>query len=309
MSSRSGSCARTTNDHPPHSLPHPLVHHRIHPAHPPPRSGHLRMMSLDCGDPSPRTRASASMSANVEWRRWGEIDPLYGVCSWPGRRRTDSNPWTDEEFYILGAADWQDYLRQWEQYGVSRESCLEIGCGAGRMTRAMADYFQVVHAIDISPEMIAYARRYIHCDSAVFHISDGTTIPLPNDSVTAVFSTLVFRHFDRNADASRYFGEIYRVLRCRGSMMIELPTYCWPNTDRLFSLIYSTRKTIGNIRAAIRRQLIRYGKGKPFMRALIYEVCWLQSTLTMIGFSDIEIRTFPLRSLPMTWHTAVFARK
>lgn len=249
------------------------------------------------------------MSANVEWRRWGEIDPLYGVCSWPGRRRTDANPWTDEEFYALGAADWQDYLRQWEQYGVSRESCLEIGCGAGRMTRAMADYFQVVHAVDVSPEMIAYARSRIDHNSVIFYISDGTTIPLSDESVTAVFSTLVFRHFDRKTDALKYFHEIYRVLRLKGSVLIELPTYQWPNSEQIFSLIYSMRKTIGNLRATVRRKFIRNGKGNPFMRALIYEVSWLQNTLTTIGFSDIEIRTFPLRSLPMTWHTAVFARK
>ena len=35
---------------------------------------------------------------------------------------------------------------------------LEIGCGAGRMTRHLARIFGHVHAVDVSGEMIAQAR-------------------------------------------------------------------------------------------------------------------------------------------------------
>jgi SAM-dependent methyltransferase len=267
------------------------------------------MMSLNYRDPSRRTRASVGVSANVEWRRWGEIDPLYGVCSWPGRRRTDSNPWTEEEFFALGASDWQDYLRQWEQYGVIPESCVEIGCGAGRMTRAMAGFFRQIHAVDVSPDMIAYARRAVEQSSVTFHLADGKSLPLPDRSVSAAFSTLVFRHFDRKSDAHIYFKEIHRVLVGGASFMVELPIYCWPTMHRVFSLIYGTRKMLGQLRAMFRRHWLRHGAGQPFMRALIYDINWLQTTLTSIGFTDIEIRVFPLRSYPTSWHTVVLARK
>ena len=36
---------------------------------------------------------------------------------------------------------------------------LEIGCGAGRVTRALAKVFGEIHAVDVSGEMIAEARR------------------------------------------------------------------------------------------------------------------------------------------------------
>ena len=36
---------------------------------------------------------------------------------------------------------------------------LEIGCGAGRLTRALANFFGEVHAVDISGEMVAQARK------------------------------------------------------------------------------------------------------------------------------------------------------
>ena len=35
---------------------------------------------------------------------------------------------------------------------------LEIGCGAGRITRALAGFFGEVYAVDISQEMVRQAR-------------------------------------------------------------------------------------------------------------------------------------------------------
>ena len=35
---------------------------------------------------------------------------------------------------------------------------LEIGCGAGRVTRALASVFGEVYAVDISGEMVRHAR-------------------------------------------------------------------------------------------------------------------------------------------------------
>jgi 2-polyprenyl-3-methyl-5-hydroxy-6-metoxy-1,4-benzoquinol methylase len=70
----------------------------------------------------------------------------------PGKteERVVLTPWTDKDFYQLGESDWKDFSRHWEMYGLSRESCLEIGCGAGRITMQLASYFKSVHAIDVS---------------------------------------------------------------------------------------------------------------------------------------------------------------
>ena len=54
------------------------------------------------------------MKSNVEWKKWGEVDPLYAVASWAGKQRGQSNPWTDEEFYELGRSDWADFVRHWQ---------------------------------------------------------------------------------------------------------------------------------------------------------------------------------------------------
>src|SRR5688500_10138510 len=88
-------------------------------------------------------------ASNIEWTAWAQEDPLYAVATCPGRNRAGGKPWSDEEFYALGKSDWEDFRGRWELYGLDRDSCVEIGCGAGRITRHMAEHFGVVHALDI----------------------------------------------------------------------------------------------------------------------------------------------------------------
>src|SRR5258708_2555315 len=97
------------------------------------------------------------LKSNTEWKQWGKDDPLWGVASWDGKQKGGASPWTDEEFYALGESDWQDFLRHWRQYGIDTRSCLEIGCGAGRITRQLAKSFDRVYGVDVSEDMIRRA--------------------------------------------------------------------------------------------------------------------------------------------------------
>jgi len=89
------------------------------------------------------------MKSNIEWEKWGERDPLYAVAAWPGKEKGNKNTWTDDEFYELGASDWEDFLRHWRHYRLRPAHCLEIGCGAGRITKQMSQTFERVTATTI----------------------------------------------------------------------------------------------------------------------------------------------------------------
>src|SRR5437764_14507215 len=82
------------------------------------------------------------MRSDREWRQWGRRDPLWGVLSTPGRQASGGRPWTDEEVMAQGRAAFPAYLDQWRQYGLSTDSCLEIGCGVGRMTAQLLEVFE-----------------------------------------------------------------------------------------------------------------------------------------------------------------------
>jgi 2-polyprenyl-3-methyl-5-hydroxy-6-metoxy-1,4-benzoquinol methylase len=248
------------------------------------------------------------LASNTEWKKWGEADPLFGVASWAGKEKQGTNPWSDADFYKLGEFDWKDFKKHWESYGVDNESCLEIGCGAGRITMQLAGYFKAVHAIDISEHMIEYAKTHIDNSSVQFHVSTGIDIPIGDQSVASVFSAHVFQHLDSLSVARRYFLDVSRVIKPNGTLMVHLPIYKWPAMAGVFGKIYAFRKQFGDAHAAIKRILMDVGLSPPIMRGLSYPIEFFYEELPKMGFDDIEINIFVTKSNNDP-HPFVFARK
>lgn len=250
-----------------------------------------------------------SPESNIEWKKWGDTDPLWGVATWEGKDKAGKDPWTDEEFYKLGEMDWRDFFAHWQKYGVDDQSCLEIGCGTGRITMQLAKHFKETRAVDVSEGMIAYAQTRIKDPSVKFLVSDGIRLPGEDGSVTAVFSSHVFQHFDSLGYASQNFAEISRVLKPGGSMMIHLPIFQWhPETPRIFIKLIQIRKHIKNSTMWIRRRLIQSGLSKPMMQSLKYPIDYFYKYLPLYGFTNIEISLFSVKSNGGV-HPFVFAQK
>ncbi|MBV9325369.1 MAG: class I SAM-dependent methyltransferase [Chloroflexi bacterium] len=235
------------------------------------------------------------MRSNIEWRHWGRIDPLYGVSTLPGKSRLDSQPWTDSEFYALGAHEWSEHLSQWQTYGLRTSSCVEIGCGAGRITQQLVHTFDHVYALDVSPEMIAYARaRVTPSERVSYFVTEGQTIPVPSESASAVFSSHVFQHFEAVDDSLIYWEEIYRVLEPGGTMFVQLPVHRWPWAPTIFGAIYGARRKIGATAAWFKRRRLQAGGQQLFARLVSYDGDWLLRTLASIGYARIELRCIAL---------------
>src|SRR5690349_14620646 len=76
---------------------------------------------------------------------------------------TASREWTDEEFFASGERTvaeeiLTDMINICQGKDPKAMRVLEIGCGAGRVTRALASLFGEVYGVDISGEMIRRAR-------------------------------------------------------------------------------------------------------------------------------------------------------
>jgi SAM-dependent methyltransferase len=131
--------------------------------------------------------------------------------------RTD---WTDQEFFASGEqtiAD--DILTDMGNVcqGKTPESMrvLEIGCGAGRLTRALANLFGEVHAVDISGEMIARARTAL-ADKPNAHLyqNNGRDLSvMPALEFDFAYSNIVFQHIPSREVIESYVREVHRFLR------------------------------------------------------------------------------------------------
>jgi SAM-dependent methyltransferase len=258
-----------------------------------------------------RTERTRPPASNQEWDAWGKLDPLYGVATIPEHAKTGSRPWNDETFYELGAVDWSFFRSKWEQYGLTRGTCVEIGCGAGRMTVHLARYFETVHGVDVSAGMIEYARRRAP-GNVFFHITGGTEILLPDSVADAVFSTHVLQHLSNTAIAAAYFREMGRVLRPGGTLMVHVPIIAWPWGSLLgiHKLVHRAKGLLDGSCAQLRRYLFRLGlTATPPMQLTWYEISWLFRTLEQCGLHDLEIRVLVGGSEMAVQHPFVFARK
>src|SRR5690348_8742355 len=79
---------------------------------------------------------------------------------------TGQQEWNDEEFFRSGMITLEEEILDdlsniCQGKDPKQMRVLEIGCGAGRVTRAFAGFFGEVYAVDISREMVRQARRAV----------------------------------------------------------------------------------------------------------------------------------------------------
>ena len=241
----------------------------------------------------------------------GKARPPRGVASWPDRQRGGAKPWTDEEFYALGA-DWHDFDSAWQKFGNRNNgTVLEIGCGAGRMTRMLSGTFAHVVASDVSPDMIEYARARVTQENVEWRLSNGVDLPAADASVDAVFSCHVFQHFPDTRAQLATFAEIGRILKPGGSFFVHLPIHSFPESNDKFVRMarggYAAYQKMAGATMALRRLLMKFG-GKPYMRGVSYEMSPLVNDLRNLGFQDVSVAMVVVTS-DQRLHSCVYGRK
>lgn len=101
-----------------------------------------------------------------------------------------------------------------------RTTVLDVGCGTGDLALAISRKARDsrVVGIDSSPSMLLWASRHETTDGRIrFLVADGARVPLPDESVDVVVSTLSLHHL---ADPEGVLAEIDRVLVPGGCALI-----------------------------------------------------------------------------------------
>ena len=94
---------------------------------------------------------------------------------------------------------------------------VEIGCGIGRLARALAPRVEKLYACDLSGEMLLRARAYCAESANVdFLRVDGDLSPIPSAGADFVYSHLVFQHIPSSRLIRGYIRESFRVLKPGG---------------------------------------------------------------------------------------------
>jgi SAM-dependent methyltransferase len=166
------------------------------------------------------------------WRALGETKPHWSVVTaeefTPARIEE-----TLEHFYATGEQNVATLIRTLERNGVdpaALRTCLDFGCGVGRLSVALARRFARVVAVDVSPSHLAIAREAIakrgvsNIELVLLETIDGVAA-LPR--VDLVYSIIVLQHNPPPVMLALFEGLLAR-LNPGGVAVIQIPTYLPP---------------------------------------------------------------------------------
>jgi SAM-dependent methyltransferase len=159
-----------------------------------------------------------------DWTTLGAADPLWAVHVAPDKR---GGQWDVEEFLALGRQDVAT-AREWLRalgLPVTWRRVLDFGCGAGRLSQALAEHAEEVVGVDVSEPMLATAGkldrsggkcRFVHND-----VPDLSRFAAGEFDL--VYSELVLQHLPLDA-IEAYLAEFMRVLHPGGVAVLQCTT-------------------------------------------------------------------------------------
>ncbi len=163
------------------------------------------------------------------WQRFGEEQPFWSVLTSPQYRDQPEQTAIDQ-FFATGKVEIERFKKNLTRVGLSLEghrTCLEYGCGLGRVTQHLAPNFEHITAVDISAAHLEKARAlaesagigsidWLHLES----LEQLSELP----QVDVIYSMIVLQH-NPPPVIERIIKTFARILRPGGFAYFQVPTY------------------------------------------------------------------------------------
>lgn len=185
------------------------------------------------------------------WEKFSRTDPLWAILTVPGK---EGNRWDIGEFFRTGVETVDAELQSVRRHhaGLRTGCALDFGCGAGRLTQALARHFDRVTGVDISEGMLELARRHNSHGERVSYVLNTTDDlrQFADGQFDFVYSLITLQHMAPSY-ARRYIAEFVRITAPGGAILFQMPAVrlrrpftLWP--DRLARRLYrDLRKYFG----------------------------------------------------------------
>ena len=161
------------------------------------------------------------MTTDDEWRKWGEVDPYFGVLSTQEFREGGNR----DEFFAAGERHLSGLIETFASLGLPLQPngrAVDFGCGVGRVLGPMSRYFGESLGVDVAPGMLAEAVR--NAPDAQLCQFDGKDLggALEAATFTFVHSVLVLQHITP-ARGLGFLDELLSRMVPGGVALIQAP--------------------------------------------------------------------------------------
>ena len=160
----------------------------------------------------------------TEWNRRAKRNALYYTLTDP---RYIKNKEDLESFFASGRYEIDSVIGLIRKMGFNLDfgrRALDFGCGVGRLTQALANYFLSVYGVDISDEMIRCANQLNKHGKRVKYIvnvHDNLSV-FDDNYFELIISDIVLQHVPQEFQ-SKYITEFVRVLSPGGILVFQIP--------------------------------------------------------------------------------------
>lgn len=144
------------------------------------------------------------------------------------------------EFWASGPKIWKDLKSASGYEPKPTDIVVEIGCGVGRLTRAIAPEVGEVFAFDLSAEMLAIARSSVEAANASFRRAETPALAeIADGSADAFVAYCVFQHLPDLGVLRAYLNTAARVLKPGGRLIFTMTPRTW--RDSIASVLRARR--------------------------------------------------------------------
>lgn len=237
-----------------------------------------------------------------DWDERARRNAFHYIASW-------KQEWDVESFLASGESDYTTLVApvlERCKVPATGEVMIEVGCGAGRMTRSFARRYAHVIALDISSEMLQRARRINAEQQSILWVQlGGADLSfLAASTADFLFSYLVLQHLPSEDLVFGYIREFLRVLRPGGAFLFQFngshkPTMNW--RGRLawstIDVLWAARLTWLSKAMASSMGLDPTAAGKTWRGAAIDG----KRIVSILGSLGGEVRELSGEATPMAW--------
>jgi len=174
--------------------------------------------------------ASMFARTQMQWEHLGKTEPYWSVVTQPQYLQGDFENHR-EDFFLSGAYSVDVFVAALTRCGLSPAylpTCLEVGCGVGRITEHLAKVFAKVIGTDISGQHIQLASEHFQAKGIgnveLVHWQQIEQLKrLPK--VDVVFSVITLQH-NPPPIMAWLLSQLLGCLKPGGVAYVQIPSYC-----------------------------------------------------------------------------------
>jgi SAM-dependent methyltransferase len=230
-------------------------------------------------------------SSVKNWEGLAKNDALWSILTDKSKK---GDRWNTDDFFKSGKSEVEAVLALLKNEGIEvkrKNTAIDFGCGAGRLTRALYPYFEKVVGIDASETMVLLGRENNSdfSDKLEFKLNQTASLEgFSNASVSFALTLIVLQHIPF-PQSLNFIKEMVRVLETDGLCVFQVPV----KDVRKLSLWQKFKSTV-----RIRERLALIGIGSGFQMDMhVIEEGIIESAIQEMK-GEIVLKSYTNQTLP-----------